>query len=123
MLVLSRCPNEGVEILGDGLRIEVEVIRVRGKRTRISIVALSIVAPKAVTIIRGELVPFFTPTPNKGGRLVLGRSTEETVVFLLPGGAVGELRVVGISGRRVRFGFTFPEIYRIRRKELSASTP
>lgn len=119
MLVLSRRPNEGIEILDSGLRIEIEVSRVRGKRVR-----LYFLAPMEVKILREELDPSAPFSGNnRGGGLSLGRSAEEKIIFLLPGGGVGEMKVLRLKGKEVRLGFTFPKTYRIRRKELSASTP
>ena len=118
MLVLSRCPNEGIEILGDGLRIEVEVVEARRTRVR-----LALSGPNGVHFVRSEISPFFSPDPSRprrGGALLLGRKLDEKILVHLPSGEVGEIIIVRVHGNQVRLGFEFSLAFKIIRKELTA---
>jgi sRNA-binding carbon storage regulator CsrA len=113
MLVLSRLPEEVVEILGKGLAISVKVSWIRGTRVR-----LELTADDEVNFVRSEIAHVSAPDPTRerrGGPLLLTRKAREKILCYLPLGEVAEIVVVLVSKNRVRLGFGFSDDYRIDR--------
>jgi sRNA-binding carbon storage regulator CsrA len=115
MLVLSRLPEEVVEILGRGLKIAVKVVETRGKRVQLELTGTG------VTFVRSEIAPLFAPDPTRerrGGPLLLSRKEQERILCYLPSGEVAEIVVVRVSENKVRLGFEFSDAFKILREEL-----
>lgn len=128
MLVLSRQRDETV-MIGDDIEVTVEEIR--GDKVR-----LSVIAPEAISVHRKEvyeriqkenkacgfvLADIATlgglvgkPTRKGGGKLVLTRQQDETIMI----GDDIEVTVVDIRGDKVRLGLTAPKAIAVHRKEV-----